>query len=104
MNTKQMKKFMAKLRVTNDSVIMILSKGEDDLDAKQLAASLGEAVKQMDLKNIVVLLIDDFDRITTIDLRTMNKFGWFRREQIELLFHKISRDKIQVPESEKEDD
>lgn len=93
MNTKQMKNYIRKLRVQNDSVIAIKSDGEDDAAAMQLVETLKEAIKGTNLQGIVVMLVDDFDRVATLDVRTMNKLGWFRREQIESLFHKITTKK-----------
>lgn len=86
-----MKNYIRKLRVYNNSVIMIKSNGEDDEEAKQLVETLRDAIKGTSLQGIVVMLIDDFDRVASIDVVAMNKLGWFRREQIENLFHKITQ-------------
>lgn len=87
--TKQLKNYIRKLRVTHNSVIMILAKDENDQDAKDLATSLADAIEETDLQHVVVMLIDSFDRIASMDINAMNKLGWFRREQIVDLFKKI---------------
>jgi hypothetical protein len=96
-DVKQLKQFIRKMRVENQSIILVKDDGSNPDNATGLAGALSDAIIQSKIKDVFVIVVKDFDLINVANLRDMNKAGWFRREQIENLFHKIS---VKKPEEE----
>jgi len=102
MNTSQLKRYIRKMRITNQSIVLIKKISEDGTNESNLAREFAEAVKASGLHDIFIVVLEDFDSIATYDIREMNKMGWFRREQILSLFKKMTSDR--KPEERTEDD
>jgi hypothetical protein len=90
MQSKQLFSLVRRLRVRNGSIVLV-KVTEDDLESERLVPALTRALKQSGLQDVFVIGVETFDDIETMDVRAMNKLGWFRREQVETLYKRIPR-------------
>lgn len=93
MNISQLKRLVRKLRISNQSIVLIKKFSEDGVNETNLARELVKAIEQSHLSDVFVIVLEDFDNIATYDVTMMNKMGWFRKEQLLALFKKISSGK-----------
>jgi len=104
MNMSQLKRLVRKLRITSNSVVLVRKISEDGQNEKNLARELAEAIKQSNLHDVFVIIMEDFDNLATYDVNAMNKIGWFRKEQVLALFKKMATNSAPVKQEERTED
>lgn len=95
MNTKSLKNYIRKLRITDRSIVAVLIDNGKEEDGERLVEALATAVKCSNLKDVSIIKVTNPDDIKTLDFHYMNKLGWFHRDQIESLFTRIAKAKEQ---------
>lgn len=84
-STKTLKSYIHKLRVDENCIILI--KANTPLASDENIQKLVAAGRTMNIKGaVMVAVVDDFDEIQTLNKMEMQKYGWYRREDIAKLF------------------
>jgi hypothetical protein len=83
MNVKELKQFIKKFRIDNDTVILV--KQGSALADKMTLESFEQVVKQMGLKNVLVIVVDDLDDAQVFNKLDMNRLGWYRLHDVRRL-------------------
>lgn len=84
-STKTLKSYIHKLRVDGNCILLI--KANTPLASDENIEKIMAAARTMNLGNpVMVAIVDDFDEIQTLNKMEMQRYGWFRREDIAKLF------------------
>lgn len=78
-------KVIRKLDLHNGSIILI--KTDSGLDEMSVLDQLGKAIGGTALKDILLVVVDDFDDITVVDEEAMNRSGWFHIDALSNMIH-----------------
>lgn len=91
MNRKEIRQVITKFRISNGNIIVIRG---DPTDAATTAYAdeFVYQLQQSKLKDVFVVVLDDPSKIAVYDIATMNKHGWFRKEQITSLIRKVTKE------------
>jgi hypothetical protein len=92
-SNKDLNKIVRKLRVTNNSVLMV--RESSALATKDTISDMAKMFEQIGLKNVVVVVVDEFNHLETVSETEMNKLGWFK---IEALRKIVNRKSEEVPQ------
>jgi hypothetical protein len=83
MNVKEMKQFIRKFRISSDTVILV--RQGCALADKMTLNSFEQVVKEMGLKNVLVIVVEALDDATVFDRLDMNRLGWYRLNDVKRL-------------------
>lgn len=93
MNTKDIKKIIRKFRIWNNTLIAVQGDPSDE-STVSFVNELVRTLNESRLQGVVVIIVKDVNDINVFDEPTMNKLGWFRRDQISSLLAKITMDAL----------
>ena len=83
MNVKEQKQFIKKFRIASDSILLV--KQGCALADKMTLNTFGETVKDMGLKNVLVIVVEDLDDVSIFNRVDMNRLGWYRLNDVNRL-------------------
>ena len=86
LSVRQAAKVMRKFRIEDGDVILV--KNDTDLANEENMNALISGLKIIGHSHTIILVVDEFDNIKTVDETHMNEFGWYR---IETLKNRIIR-------------
>lgn len=80
LSIKSAAKLMRKMRVKDGDVILV--KKDTELSSEENMKTLMSSLKVIGFSATIVVVVDEFDHIKTINETDMNKFGWYRIEAL----------------------
>ena len=93
----QIGKIIRRLRF-NEGDILLIRKGSE-LAKQDVLASMSKAIGQVIKKTALLMVVDDFNDLTTISEEEMNKSGWYK---IETVYEILKRGYTMVPKKKLE--
>lgn len=83
MNAKEMRQFIRKFRISSDTIILV--KQGCALADKMTMNAFENVVKEMGLKNVLIIVVENFDDVTVLNQLDMNRLGWYRLSAVRRL-------------------
>lgn len=80
LSIKSAAKLMRKMRVSDGDVILV--KQDTELSSDENMKTLMSSLKVIGFSATIVVVVDEFDHIKTLNEDGMNKFGWYRVEAL----------------------
>ncbi|OHB71826.1 MAG: hypothetical protein A2W23_06015 [Planctomycetes bacterium RBG_16_43_13] len=77
---RQINKFVGKLHLRDGDVLAL--KYGTNIAQKDFIDKLTNAIVTAGHLNVIIIVVDSFDDLNVLDQETMNKMGWFRKEQL----------------------
>ena len=77
---RQINKFATKMHL-RDGYVLVLKHGTS-VAKTDFIDRLTNAITTAGHLNVIIVVVDSFDDLTVLDQETMNKMGWFRKEQL----------------------
>lgn len=74
MSLRTLNKYVKKMRLTDGCIVMI----RKDSDLAKEVDDLSRILGQTKLRDIVIVIVDDFDEISIRDSKQMNDLGWYK--------------------------
>jgi hypothetical protein len=93
MNVKEMKQFIRKFRISSDTVILV--RQGCALADKMTLNSFEQVVKEMGLKNVLVIVVEALDDVTVLQHLDMNRLGWYRMTDVQRLVRPREEKKVE---------
>ena len=91
---KTLGKLMRKMRIRSKDIVLI--KSGSDLANQDVIREFEKACKETGITDIIFVVVDDFDDLSSIDAGIMSRHGWFHVSTLGKMLH--------VPESEAKSD
>ena len=89
-------KLLQKFKVNDGDVLLVKSNTELSTDDNMRALATG--LKILGHAHTIILVVDEFDNIKTVDETTMAKYGWYRIETLKNQIMKAAK-KIEPEEA-----
>jgi hypothetical protein len=87
---KQINKFVRKLNVKNNDVILV--RQGSMLAREDVIHQIIKVLENIGTKNVAVMVVDDFSNIDKADEAEMAKAGWYRLPAIKNILHRGGKD------------
>jgi len=79
-----LKSFVKKLRIPDNSIVLV--KQGSPIDNHDDLKLLAETIHRAGVDGVVVISVADFNDLKVLDSIDMQKYGWYRKEDIGKLF------------------
>jgi hypothetical protein len=90
---KEAAAFVRKFRVASGDTILIKSKSE--LAQRETIERIGQSIEAAGYRNVLLLVVDDFDFLQSIPEKKMNEMGWFRVKALKQVIHQLDKEEAQ---------
>lgn len=80
LSIRQLAKVLRKLNVRDGDVLLV--KSQTSLSSKEMVGEIIEGLKKLGHTRSLVMVVDDFNDISTMNETEMNKHGWYHMKTL----------------------
>lgn len=88
LSVRQMARLLKKISLRDNDVILVRS---DKFDPQEILEALKKGIERINLTRVIVVMVEDFGDIESLNKQQMNSHGWYHVSQINRLTDRIQR-------------
>lgn len=88
LSVRQMARLLKKISLRDNDIILVKN---DKFEPQEILDALKRGIERINLTRVIVVMVEDFNDITTLNRQQMNSHGWYHVSQINRLTDKVRR-------------